>query len=125
MFKNFVKQFIICEMATGKLIGSVYFRDIDKENHKAEYGIFIGEESLCGKGVGTEAGKLALKYAFDTCGIHKVFLRVFADNKRAVNSYKKIGFVEEGYSKDEVYIDGKYRDMIFMAIFNGGQANED
>ena len=58
-------------------------------------------------------------------GIHKVFLRVFADNKRAVNSYKKIGFVEEGYSKDEVYIDGKYRDMIFMAIFNGGQANED
>ena len=40
-----VIQFIIVEKATNKPIGSVYFRDIDYDMHKAEYGIFIGEAS--------------------------------------------------------------------------------
>ena len=29
-------------------------------------------------------------------------LRVFASNKRAIRSYEKAGFVQEGYFKDEV-----------------------
>ena len=38
-------QFIICEKETNRPIGSVYFRDIDDMNHKAEYGIFIGDDA--------------------------------------------------------------------------------
>lgn len=34
-----------------------YFRDIDWENNRAEYGIFIGEEDAAGKGYGTLAAK--------------------------------------------------------------------
>ena len=56
--------------------------------------------------------------AFEQLGLHKVFLRVFADNLRAIKSYENAGFVKEACFKDDVKIDGKYYDMVFMAIIN-------
>lgn len=111
-------QFIICEKSTDQPIGSVYFRDIDYENKKAEYGIFIGEESAVSKGYGTEAANLALYYAFEHMGLHKVFLRVLSDNLAAIRSYEKAGFEKENYAKEEVCIDGICYDVVFMSIIN-------
>lgn len=120
-----VVQMIICER-TGldgkereeKPVGSVYVRDIDHIHHKGEYGIFIGEEDARGRGIGTETAKLMIRYAFEELGLHKLFLRVFADNTRALNSYEKAGFKREAYLKDDVCIDGKYRDIVLMAVIN-------
>ncbi|MBQ7934661.1 MAG: UDP-4-amino-4,6-dideoxy-N-acetyl-beta-L-altrosamine N-acetyltransferase [Lachnospiraceae bacterium] len=111
-----VVQFIIC--LEDEPVGSVYIRDIDRIHRKAEYGIFIGEESARGRGVGTVAARLMLDYCFGKEGLHKVFLRVFADNVRACRSYEKAGFVREAYLKEDVCIDGVYRDMILMAVWN-------
>lgn len=113
-----VVQFIILENETKRPIGSVYFRDVDTTVGKAEYGIFIGEDDAVGFGYGTKAAELALSYAFGTMKLHKVFLRVLADNSVARKSYEKVGFVQEGYFKDEVFLDGEYKDLIFMAIFS-------
>lgn len=109
-------QFIICEKETGRPLGSVYFRDIDRDNKKAEYGIFIGEEDAAGKGIGTEAACLAVSYARDGLKLHKLMLRVFADNAGAVKSYRNAGFVQEACLRDEFLQDGRYRDMLLMAI---------
>lgn len=109
-------QFIIYDNGTGQAVGSVFLRDIDELNKKAEFGIFIGEESARGKGIGTEAAKLILKYGFQTLKLHKIFLRVLAENENAVKSYRKAGFVQEAYLKDEVILDGMYKDIILMAI---------
>ena len=57
-----VVQFIICVKGTDRPVGSVYFRDISKEHHKAEYGIFIGEDDAVGKGIGSEVCRLACGY---------------------------------------------------------------
>lgn len=120
-----VVQMIICERAGSdetnreeKPVGSVYIRDIDHIHHKGEYGIFIGEENARGRGIGTVAAKLMIRYAFEELGLHKLFLRVFADNKRAMGSYEKAGFEREAYLKDDVCIDGIYRDIVLMAVIN-------
>ena len=109
-----VVQFIICTKED-KPIGSVYLRNIDRQHHKAEYGIFIGEEDALGKGYGTGAAKLMLAYAFEELKLHKVMLRLLAGNERAKRSYEKAGFVQEAYLKDEVFLDGAFRDVILMA----------
>lgn len=109
-----VAQFMILDGETG--VGSVYLRDIDMDNKKCEYGIFIGEDSCRGKGVGTAAAKLALDYAFGELGLNRVFLRVFADNIRAIKSYEKAGFRFEGRFRQDVLIDGVGYDMVFMGI---------
>ena len=111
------EQFIIWVREGQHPIGSVYLRDIDREAKKAEFGIFIGEEEWLGRGIGEEAAKLILDYGFEELGLHKIKLRVLADNKRAIASYQKAGFVEEGYFRDELLLDGKYCDLIFMAKF--------
>lgn len=111
-----VVQFIIHERETDQPVGSVYLRDIDHKNKKAEYGIFIGEAEAAGKGFGSEAARLAVAYARDTLKLHKLMLRVFADNAGAVRSYQKAGFEKEGYLKDEFLQAGKYRDILLMAI---------
>lgn len=111
-----VAQFMITDTETGEDVGSVYLRDIDMQNKKCEYGIFIGEDSCRGKGVGTAAARLALDYAFNTLGLNRVFLRVFADNPRAIKSYEKAGFRHEGTFRDDVIIDGTAYDMVFMGI---------
>ena len=113
-----VIQFIILRKADHKPVGSVYLRDIDKIHRKAEYGIFIGEEDALGKGYGTQAAQMMIEYAFREVGIHKLMLRVLAENERARKSYEKAGFVREAYLKDEVFLDGHYRDVIYMAVIN-------
>lgn len=111
-----VAQFIIEEAHRHLPVGSVYLRDIDHEHKKAEFGIFIGEDTARGKGYGAQATRLILKYAFKELNLNKVFLRVFAHNKNAIKCYLNVGFKEEGLFRDDVLIDGKFYDMIFMSI---------
>lgn len=113
-----VVQMIICEIGTDKPVGSVYVRDIDKTHHKAEYGIFIGEKDARGKGYGTAAAKLMVRYCFEELALHRLFLRVYAENERAIRSYEKAGFVKEALLRDDVYIDGEYKDIVLMGILN-------
>lgn len=113
-----VAQFIIYSRNIDKPVGSVFLRDIDYESRKAEYGIFIGEDSARGLGIGTCAARMIIDYGFNELRLHKIFLRVLADNEAAIRSYEKAGFRKEGYFRDEVMIGGRYRDIIFMAVFN-------
>lgn len=114
-----VKQFIIKDEEQNNDVGSTYLRDIDMKNKKAEFGIFIGEDSARGRGIGSESVKLTIKYAFEELKLHKVFLRVFANNIQAIKAYEKAGFEYEGTSKDDIILpSGEYQDIIFMAIIN-------
>lgn len=110
-----VIQTVICDLETDRPLGSVYIRDIDRQHQKAEYGIFIGEADARGRGVGTAAAKLMLRFSFEEAGLHRVYLRALAENKQAIRSYEKAGFCKEGLLRDDVCIAGVYRDIVWMA----------
>ncbi len=113
-----VVQMMICEVTTDEAVGSVYIRDIDTTHHKAEYGIFIGEDMARGKGYGTAAAKLMIRYCFEELKLHRLFLRVYAENVQAIRSYEKAGFVKEAHLREDVCIEGKYKDIVLMGILN-------
>ena len=113
-----VVQMIICETGSDRPVGSVYVRDVDRTHHKAEYGIFIGEADARGKGYGTAAAKLMIRYCFEEMKLHRLFLRVYAENQQAIKSYEKAGFEREALLRDDVCIEGKYRDIVLMGILN-------
>lgn len=111
-----VAQFMICEKDSGRAVGSVYFRDIDREKSRAEYGIFIGEDDAVGKGYGTQAARLALNIAFEELGLKTVFLRVFEDNIGARKSYERAGFLLIKDRQEEVTIENSRRTVVFYEI---------
>lgn len=110
-----VIQYIIIQKATDMPIGSVYLRDVSQNHQCAEFGIFIGEDTARGKGVGSETTKLFTDYAFNMLKLHRVYLRVLDSNLSAIRSYEKAGFVLEGVAKDMVKINGEFRNVVFMA----------
>ena len=114
--KQEVIQYIIVEKISGKSIGSIYFRDIDSYSRTAEYGIFIGEDSCTGKGYGSEAAKLFIRYGFNVLSLHRIFLRVLSNNTIAYKSYLHAGFKEEGVARDFVKLNDAYYDVTFMSI---------
>lgn len=114
-------QYIIEERISGRPIGSVYYRDIDRVNKSAEYGIFIGEDYARGKGYGTEAARLFTTFGILVLGLHRITLRVLAGNEQAYRSYVRAGFQKEGVAREMVLLDGWYQDVIFMAILESNK----
>lgn len=99
-----------------KMIGNSGVFGIDWVNGSGELGIMIGDKSEWNKGYGTEAMSLLQRHAFETLNLNRVFLRVYADNVRAVRAYEKAGFVQEGRLRSAVYKHGKYDDVILMGV---------
>ena len=109
-----VIQFIICRIEDDRPVGSVYLRDVDKDNSLAEYGIFIGEDDAIGLGYGNEAAELMCSYADEKMHLKKLILRLFSDNIPARKSYEHAGFSFKEDLPGVVCSDGEVRDMILM-----------
>jgi RimJ/RimL family protein N-acetyltransferase len=108
--------FGIVKHKNDELIGNIGFLEIEHVHRTATLGIFIGDSKNCGKGYGTQAMKLAVKYGFDVLNLNNIDLSVFDFNERAVKSYIKAGFKEYGRRRQAFYINGKYHDAVRMDI---------
>jgi len=97
-------------------IGNCSFHHVDWKNRSAEVGIAIGEKQHWGKGYGRDALRLMLRHAFNTMNLNRVFLNVFSTNSRAIQSYKNVGFIEEGRLREDIWQDGKYIDALVMSV---------
>ena len=113
-----VIQYIILTKESLTPVGSVYFRDVDRKNNCAEYGIFIGEDSARKRGIGKETAKLFTRYGLNDLGLHRISLRVLSGNDAAYRTYESAGFKKEGIFRDMVFLDGEYRDVIFMSLLD-------
>lgn len=99
-----------------KPVGNIGFNSIDWRCRSAEVGIFIGEKGLWNQGYGSEAMRTMLKHGFETLNLNRIFLRVHADNPRAVRAYVKAGFVHEGSFRQAEFKNGQYVDVLFMSV---------
>lgn len=77
---------------TDAYIGTIELYDIRYDS--ATLGIIIGEKSHWSKGYGPEAILTLLEHAFNNLKLRRVTLHTFADNPRAQNAFRKVGFVE-------------------------------
>ncbi len=104
------------ETAEGVHIGNVGLETIDWKNRHAEMGIMIGEKAYWNQGYGADAIRTLLGLAFREMGLHRVFLRVDADNGRGIHCYEKVGFQREGIMREMVFKEGAYGDQYLMSI---------
>ena len=94
--------FSMLEKDTGAFIGNIELMDI--ADGAGELGIAV-TAAMQDKGYGTEAVRAMVDYGMDTLGLHRVFLKVFPDNARAIRVYEKCGFREYDRTEDDVFME--------------------
>ena len=93
--------FSMLEKDTGAFIGNIELMDI--ADGAGELGIAV-TAAMQDKGYGTEAVSAMVRYGMDTLDLHRVFLKVFPDNVRAIRVYEKCGFREFDRTEDDVFM---------------------
>ncbi|MGB2896128.1 MAG: GNAT family protein [Anaerolineales bacterium] len=97
-------------------IGGCGLFDLEPQSRRMELGVIIGERSSWDQGIGTDVVRTLLRHAFETLNLNRVVLQVYETNLRAIQVYKKIGFIEEGRLRQDHFINGQYVDVVIMGI---------
>lgn len=76
-----------------KTIGEIQLKRIDIEKHCATMSIVLANDTVKGKGFGTEAERLVLDYAINVMGLHTVYADAIHRNNRSKHILEKLGFI--------------------------------
>lgn len=106
--------FLIYARVPVRPIGIAQLQQVDLRNRCAEYVVAIHEPDARGRGYGTEVTRLVLDFAFQSVGLHSVYLAVFAFNHGARRAYEKAGFSVCGRRRAALLLDGRYWDEDIM-----------
>lgn len=104
--------FAVHDAADGELVGVCGIEGIDHHFSRAELGIFLGRRR--GIGIGTDATRLALDWAFNMLGLRNVMLETYEFNEQARRAYEQAGFRAIGRRRDAVSVMGRRWDSILM-----------
>jgi RimJ/RimL family protein N-acetyltransferase len=105
-------HFTIYDRADLRPVGTTALMAIDHRNGRARFGILLGERRS--SGLGTEATRLALDWAFTILGLRNVLLEVLPWNTRAIRAYEKAGFRRIGARREAIVSLGERTDEILM-----------
>ena len=117
-YKNEKTKKIFIISSDKKPIGQVGLTDINLQDNNAELYVVIGEKEFRGKGIGQQAIKYIIDYAFNNLKLHRISLGCFEENIAGMKCYEKRGFKKEGVVRDQFYKNGKYYNEVKMGLIN-------
>jgi N-acetyltransferase len=105
------------EKATGRVIGSTRYMNIEKVHHRVEIGCtWIGREWQR-SAVNTEAKYLLLRHAFETLGCMRVELKTDSLNEKSRAAILRIGAKQEGIFRNHMMTStGRIRHTVYFSI---------
>jgi len=98
-------------MHRGGPVGYMQLTHIDSHNHSAEAG-FVVAPAHQGQGYGRAMVQELLRMEH---GLHRIEVRAFAWNTRAIKLYANCGFIHEGVLREAIWKNGQYHDVVVMA----------
>ena len=108
--------FAIHTLEQDRLIGFVALWILSWPSAEAIVAIGLGQAADRGRGYGTDAMRVALRYAFEEVNLERVTLQAFGHNARALRAYEKAGFVLEGQEPEWLRRDGQPQAHVNMGI---------
>lgn len=109
--------FSVVDRHDDRLVGHVTLFGGSWRTRSAELAVMLGPDHR-GRGLGTDAVRVLLGYAFAELGLHRVSLKVWAYNDRALAAYRRVGFVEEGRLREVAWHGGGWHDEVLMAVLD-------
>jgi len=109
------RRYVARSRSDDSLVGIFRVDSIDHVNGNAFVGCDI-VPSCQGQGYATEFFGYVLDYLFNSCRLHRVELVTLHNNVRALNLYKKLGFVNEGARREALFRDGAFQTLVAMGL---------
>jgi diamine N-acetyltransferase len=110
-------SFTIYDRRDGEPVGTCSLMNIDYRHARSGFGIALGERR--GEGLGTEATRLTLDWAFNVLSLENVRLEVMPWNAGAIRAYEKAGFRLIGRRRGALVVHGRRWDEIYMDAVPG------
>jgi RimJ/RimL family protein N-acetyltransferase len=114
---GFSLPFVQIEKASGRVIGSTRYMNIEKTHHRVEIGCtWIGREWQR-SAINTEAKYLLLRHAFETLGCMRVELKTDSLNAKSRAAILRIGAKEEGIFRNHmITANGRIRHTVYFSV---------
>ncbi len=93
------------------IIGMMTVRKISWVSQSGRFGIMLWPPDQQGKGMGTEARRIFLEYAFHQLGFRRIYGDFESSNTASRKSHEKLGAVVSARARQATYLDGSYRDL--------------
>lgn len=94
-----------------------FFATIRGAFHACYLGYGLSEGAV-GKGIMTEALKVAIDYMFDELNLHRIMANHSPHNFRSARVLRRLGFVPEGYARDYLRVHDEWQDHVINALTN-------
>jgi RimJ/RimL family protein N-acetyltransferase len=107
-----VVEFTIYDRSDSAPVGTAGLLHIDHGHKHCAFGIALGERR--GQGLGTEATRLALDFAFNILGLRNVMLEALEWNVAGTTAYERAGFRRIGVRRGAVQSRGRATDVVLM-----------
>jgi ribosomal-protein-alanine N-acetyltransferase len=95
---------------SGAVVGVITISQIVRGLFQSAYLGFYSRAGFVGRGLMTEAVRLATRHAFDDLGLHRLEANIQPDNLRSIALVRRLGFRKEGFSPRYLRIAGAWRD---------------
>ena len=105
-------EFTVYDCSDSTPVGTAGLLRIAHAHGTAEFGIAIGERR--GQGLGTEATRLALDFAFNVLQLRNVLLETLDWNVAGLTAYERAGFRRVGIRRGAVISRGRPTDIVIM-----------
>jgi diamine N-acetyltransferase len=105
-------EFTVYDRTDSTPVGTAGLLKIDHAHGTAEFGIAIGERR--GQGLGTEATRLVLDFAFHVLQLRNVLLKTLEWNVAGLTAYERAGFRRVGVRRGAVMSRGRPTDLVIM-----------
>ena len=99
-------------------LGVANIVDIDRRNSKCNWGFYLGNSNIRGKGIGAKVEFNVLKYVFEELKLNKLCGEVFSFNEKVVKMHEKFGFRREGFLRNHIYKNDKFHDIVVIGLLS-------
>ena len=103
------------ENRSGAAVGGLSFHSRNRKNGTFGFGVNV-HRSHRGKGYAAEAVEILLRYAFHERRYQKCNSACVEGNGASIALHSKLGFVEEGRRRHQLYLNGRFCDEILFGL---------
>ena len=117
-FQKHCVNFTILNSQESEVIGICNFTNIIRGPFQACHMGYSIASKYEDQGYMYESAYSAIRYMFDTMGLHRIMANYMPHNEKSANLLEKLGFEKEGYAKSYLKIGGEWQDHILTSLIN-------